>query len=85
MNFALYTIAVFLLLGIAYFVIFILREYESLDQTEVKSHRDGRVLARVSQINAGAVKRDLLQRLMQYQRATGDPEARRLEAIHWAL
>lgn len=31
------------------------------------------------------VKRDLLERLMGYQRATDDPESRRLEAIHWAL
>ncbi len=34
-------------------------EYESLEQVEVKSHRDGRVMARVSQANAGMVRRDL--------------------------
>lgn len=34
-------------------------EYESLDQTEVKAHRDGEILAKVSQANAGLVRRDL--------------------------
>ena len=35
------------------------REYESLDRTELSSHRDGTVLAEVSQANAGLVRRDL--------------------------
>jgi len=35
------------------------QEYRSLDQVEVRSHRDGTVLATVSQVNAGVVRRDL--------------------------
>jgi hypothetical protein len=34
-------------------------EYESLEATEVRGIKDGRVLARVSQVNAGIVRRDL--------------------------
>lgn len=33
--------------------------YESLDQIEVKDHRTGEVLATVSQVNAGIIRRDL--------------------------
>ena len=34
-------------------------DYESLDKVELKAFRDGRVMARVSQVNAGIIKRDL--------------------------
>src|SRR4051812_39559105 len=33
--------------------------YESLDKVEVKDHRTGEVLAVVSQVNAGIIRRDL--------------------------
>ncbi len=35
------------------------RNYESLDKVEVKDHRTGTVLAMVSQVNGGVVKRDM--------------------------
>lgn len=35
------------------------KPYESLDQVEVKDHRTGEVLAYVSQVNAGIVRRDI--------------------------
>ncbi|MEI2685792.1 MAG: aldehyde dehydrogenase family protein [Cypionkella sp.] len=35
------------------------RNYESLDKVEVKDHRSGAVLATVSQVNGGIVKRDM--------------------------
>src|SRR3954471_24564325 len=35
------------------------KPYESLEQVEVKDHRTGEVLATVSQVNAGIVRRDL--------------------------
>jgi acyl-CoA reductase-like NAD-dependent aldehyde dehydrogenase len=35
------------------------KPYESLDQIEVKDHRTGEVLATVSQVNAGIIRRDL--------------------------
>jgi hypothetical protein len=37
-------------------------EYESLDQSELRSPRTGEVLARISQANPGLVRRDLLSR-----------------------
>ena len=40
---------------------------------------------RIDDLAYREAKRDLLERLLAYQRATGDPEMRRLEAIHWAL
>src|SRR4029453_5069370 len=33
--------------------------YESLDKVDVKDHRTGEVLAQVSQVNAGILRRDL--------------------------
>ena len=33
--------------------------YESLDKIEVKDHRTGEVLATVSQVNAGILRRDI--------------------------
>jgi hypothetical protein len=35
------------------------RAYESLDKVEVKDHRTGEVMALVSTVNGGIVKRDL--------------------------
>ncbi len=35
------------------------RAYESLEKTEIKDHRTGEVLAHVSQVNGGIVKRDM--------------------------
>ena len=35
------------------------RNYESLDRLEVKDHRTGEVLATVSSVNAGIVRKDL--------------------------
>lgn len=35
------------------------RNYASLEQSEVKDHRSGAVLAKVSQVNGGILKRDL--------------------------
>ncbi len=35
------------------------KEYESLDRVELKSHRDGAVMASISQANAGMVRRDM--------------------------
>ncbi|MBI1176729.1 aldehyde dehydrogenase family protein [bacterium] len=34
------------------------RPYESLDQSEVKNHRNGEVLAKVSSVNAGIIRKD---------------------------
>src|SRR6188768_4212624 len=33
--------------------------YESLDKVDVKDHRTGEVLAQVSQVNAGIIRRDI--------------------------
>ena len=38
------------------------REYQSLDRAELRSPRDGRLLARVSQANPGLLRRDLLRK-----------------------
>src|SRR5262245_28040403 len=42
--------------------------YESLDQQDIKDHRTGAIKARVSQVNAGIVRKDL-QRLSESRAA----------------
>lgn len=56
------------------------RAYESLDQVEVKDFRTGEVLARVSHVNAGIVRRDL-QRAAQADAALRKLPAARLVAL----
>jgi len=54
-------------------------EYTSLDTFEVKSHRDGTPLARVSQANAGLIKRDLRRIAEKAEALRAVPLARMLE------
>lgn len=53
--------------------------YQSLDQVEVKSHRDGQVLATVSQVNAGIVRRDLRKAPARAAALRAMPIAERIE------
>ena len=54
-------------------------EYESLDQNDLVSHRDGRLLAKVSQANAGIVSRDLRRIADKTSEFRSLSTARRLE------
>jgi len=54
-------------------------EYTSLDVVEVTGHRDGAVLARVSQANAGLIKRDLRRLGERASALRAVPTARMLE------
>ena len=54
-------------------------EYTSLDTLEVKDHTDGTPLARVSQANAGLIKRDLRQMAAKTEALRAIPMARMLE------
>ena len=55
------------------------RNYESLDKSEVRDHRSGRVLATVSQVNGGIVKRDLAKIASARQALRGFSVAQLLE------
>jgi len=44
------------------------KPYESLDQLEVKDHRTGEVKAKISQVNAGIIRKDL-QRIAESRMA----------------
>jgi len=59
-------------------------EYESLDQVELKDHRDGSPVARVSQVNAGIIRRDLRRAPERAARLRGMPVAELLDACRRA-
>jgi acyl-CoA reductase-like NAD-dependent aldehyde dehydrogenase len=52
-------------------------DYDSLEKIELKDHRDGRVLARVSQANAGIVRRDCKRLAAAAQALRAVPVAKR--------
>ena len=51
------------------------RAYESLEKIEVKDHRSGAVMATVSTVNGGIVKRDLAK-------ISSDRKSTRLNSSH---
>ena len=55
------------------------KEYSSLDRVELTSHRDGSVVASVSQANAGLVRRDMRKLDQNAQRLRAMPMAERIE------
>jgi acyl-CoA reductase-like NAD-dependent aldehyde dehydrogenase len=55
------------------------KEYESLDRVELKSHRDGTVVASVSQANAGIIKRDMRKLDANAAKLRAMPMAERIE------